>query len=160
MINVDGTIAGLELLAKRVTDATEAIAADAAHVFQERAMEFAPVGMAGNSTNAAGDLARSIHVEGPYGSGGGYVARVGPTVTTANPGPGGVTYNYGRLREFGGTVVPHVSAALVFTKMGQTYTRASVTQVGSHYLLRARLEGMSAVEGRIQVRLTWAVGGA
>lgn len=158
-IDTAATIAGLDALARRVNDAVEAIVRDAAHLFQEQAMVNAPVGVAGNSTNTPGDLRRSIHVDGPHGGDGTYSAKVGPTVVTANPGPGGTIFNYGRQREFGGTIYPRVSKALVFSKFGSNYSRPAVYQAGSHYLLRAREERHTDVETIIAAHLTEAVEG-
>lgn len=158
-IDVGATVAGLQALAIRVTNATEAIVGDVAHVFQAKAMELAPVGVPGNSTNAPGDLARSIEVEGPTGFGTTFVARVGPTVITMYPGPGGRVFNYGRQREFGGTLVPRVSATLAFSSFGQWFFPTSVHQEGAHYLLRARIAGIPAASAAIAARLTVAVEG-
>lgn len=158
-IEVGGTIAGLERLIRRVDQATEEIIREAAHVFQAQAMLTAPVGTPGNSTNTPGDLRRSIAVDGPKGGAGVYTAEVGPTVTTANPGPGGTVFNYGRIREFGGTITPKVAPALAFRSFGAVYITASVTQVGDHYLLRARTEAQPEVEGLVGLHLSVAVEG-
>ncbi len=157
--DIAGTLAGLDALVERVHEATKAIVEGAAKVYQSKAMELAPVGEVGNSTNAPGDLKRSIQVDGPYGGDGVYTARVGPTVTTDYPGPGGTVMNYGRIREFGGTIVPKVSKLLVFTKFGTVYAKSVVTQIERPYLRPARATGTANVETLIVAHLTAAVEG-
>lgn len=157
--DVSGTIAGLNALVLRVHEATRAIVTDAAHIYQAKAMAAAPVGETGNSTNAPGDLRRSIQVDGPYGTDGSYVARVGPTVMTANPGVGGRIFNYGRIREFGGGITPNVAPYLVFTKFGTVYKKVAVYSPERPYLRPARAEGTSSVEATIAVHLAAAVKG-
>lgn len=158
-IDTAGTIAGLDALAHRVNSAVERIVSKGAHLFQAQAMINAPVGDPENSTNDPGDLQRSIDVEGPEGGGGAYVARVGPTVTTANPGRGGEIFNYGRQREFGGEIFPKVSTYLVFRSFGLWAKKTSVFQVGSFYLTRARDEAQPDVERVIEAELTVAIEG-
>jgi Bacteriophage HK97-gp10, putative tail-component len=158
-IDVAATMAGLDALAHRVSHATERIVERSAHVFQALAMANAPVGDPENSTNAPGDLARSIQVDGPYGGGDSFVARVGPTVTTANPGPYGRIMNYGRQREFGGEITPNGPKMLVFEKFGSVYFASRVYQDGAFYLTRARVEGGPTVEVVIVEELTVAVEG-
>ena len=159
MADVAGTIAGLDALDKRVQLATEAIVADVSHMFQAFSMRNAPIGVPGNSTNAPGDLARSIEVDGPHAMGAGvYSADVGPTVVTANPGPGGRVYNYGRQREFGGEITPKVRTYLVFKRFGTVYRRRSVYQAGAHYLGRARVDGAPFIETIVSDHLRVAVG--
>ncbi len=158
-VDVGGTLAGLDALGRRVDESVRQIVADAAHIFQAKAMQLAPVGVTGNSTNSPGDLKRSMDVEGPFGGDGTYVARMGPTVTTANPGRGGHVFNFGRQREFGGEIRPALSPYLVFTKFGTIYRRQSVYQEGSHYLGRARVEAEPDVMVMVDERLTIAVKG-
>lgn len=161
-IDVDATIAGLEDLGRRVDEATQRIVTRSAHVFQALAMKNAPIGDPENSTNEPGDLSRSMDVQDGAGIGGGdgvYMARMGPTVTTANPGRGGEIFNYGRQREFGGEISPNISPNLVYTSFGEVYRRASVFQEGAHYLLKSRAEGGPEVEGVIYEELTVAVEG-
>lgn len=157
-IDVGGTITGLQLLARRVDRATERIVARAAHAYQAAAMVNAPVGERDNSTNEPGDLRRSIDVDGPTAVGGdAYFARVGPTVTTANPGPGGRVYNYGRQREFGGLLWAKATPMLVFRTHGVFVRKLFVYQFGSHYLGRARAE--TSIDGIISEELTVAIEG-
>lgn len=139
-VDVAGAIAGLDALSARLDEATKDCVAAVAHLYQAKAMANAPVGRLGNSTNPSGDLRRSIHVEGPTGGDGTYAARVGPTVTTVRPGPGGSVLNYGRQREFGGVITPRVSPLLRFKIDGNWFSKASVSQHGSFYLTRARAE--------------------
>lgn len=157
--DIEATIAGLDALVIRVHDAMEQSVSDVAHMFQGFAMRNAPVGSPDNSTNAPGDLARSIAVEGPFGGDGTYYARVGPTVTTRHAGPGGRVYNYGRQREFGGDITPNVAGRLRFTKGGRVYFAHRVHQVGSHYLGRARADGQPFIERLLVKNLTIAVEG-
>lgn len=157
-IDVDATIAGLEALARRVTDATERITGRVAHAYQATAMKNAPVGEPDNSTNEPGDLRRSIQVDGPARIGdSSFFARVGPTVTTANPGPGGTVYNYGRQREFGGLLWAKSETYLSFWSHGVFARKLFVYQFGSFYLTRARAE--TPVGGIIDEELTVAIEG-
>lgn len=156
-IDVDATIAGLRALAHRVTDATERITGRAAHAYQAQAMINAPVGEPDNTTNPPGDLRRSIVVDGPHHVGdGAFFARVGPTVVTANPGPGGTVYNYGRQREFGGLLWAKASPFLAFRTHGVFVQKLFVYQFGSHYLGRAR---GTDIDGIITEELTVAIEG-
>jgi hypothetical protein len=135
-INVLDTIAGLDALALRIDGATAQATADALHLFQAAGMLNAPIGTPGNSTNAPGDLARSIDVEGPAGGDGVYAGEVGPTVI------------YGRQRELGGTITKADGFMRFFTDGGGHYAEAIyggspvvythvVHQFGAHYMLRA-----------------------
>lgn len=162
MADVSATIAALDALTLRVHGATRDAVGDAAHLFQAQSMRNAPVGQPGNSTNPGGDLARSIAVEGPIGSGGSYAALVGPTVTTAHPGIGGRVYNYGRLREFGGEIHPNVATYMVFKKFGVYAMKRSVFQEGALYLTRARADAsvLAQIEVALQTRVAQAVTGA
>lgn len=123
MADVDATIAALDALMERVDDATGQIVADGLHLIQAASMGFAPVGVTGNSTNAPGDLRRSIIVEGP--------ARVGDHQWTGRVGP---TVIYGRQRELGGAIYPQTARSLVFTKFGTTYYRQRVYQHPQPYM--------------------------
>ena len=156
-IDVAKTIAGLELLKARVDHATERIVVQAAHAYQAKAMIFAPVGEADNSTNEPGDLRRSIIATDPEGGGGRYLSRVGPTVITANPGPGGSVFNYGRQREFGGLLWAKASLYLAFQSHGLWARKLFVYQFGSHYLLRARMD--TDIGAIIDANLTVAIEG-
>jgi hypothetical protein len=133
-VEVAGTIAGLRALAQRIDQATQAIAADAIHLYQLAGIANAPVGdYPDNSTNPPGDLARSIDVQGPRGAQGIYEAEVGPTII------------YGRQRELGGTIFGHPYLAF-FSDTGHYMEHEygssevivhSVHQFGAHYMLRA-----------------------
>lgn len=158
-IDVAGTIAGLDALARRVDEATRRIVEKAAGLYQAQSMINAPTGEPGNSTNATGDLKRSIEVEGPTGGNGEYAARVGPTVTTANPGRGGEIFNYGRQREFGGEIFPRINHYLVFRKFGRWAQKESVFQDGSFYLTRARDEATPDVMAVRDAELAAAIEG-
>jgi hypothetical protein len=140
-IEVGATVVGLELLGMRVDHATRRIVGDAAHIFQAEGMKLAPVGVSGNSTNAPGDLARSIDVEGPRDVGGVYLARVGPTVV------------YGRQRELGGPIYPTAASILHFVKFGQDVFTMAVRQGPRPYMLPARAQGIPLVEAMANARI-------
>lgn len=158
-VEVTATIAGLDALAARIEEAAREVCARAAHIFQAEAMQTAPRGIGGNSTNATGDLARSMEVDGPSGAEGVYAARMGPTVVTRNAGPGGTVLNYGRIREFGGVITPKVSKALAFDRFGEHVVTSRVEQQGKHYLLRAREEAAPAVDAMVIETVAAAVEG-
>ncbi|HVA08721.1 MAG TPA: HK97 gp10 family phage protein [Acidimicrobiales bacterium] len=140
-ITVTATVAGLTILGSRFEEATRQITADAAHIVQARAMVEAPVGTPGNSTNYPGDLRRSIDVQGPYNTGGEYVALVGPTVI------------YGRQRELGGNIYPKAATLLRFTKFGQTVFTSHVYQHPNPYMLRGEMASLPAIEAVVYARL-------
>lgn len=144
-IYVGATVAGIDALIKRVHEATKHIVGDAAHVIQAAGMVEAPKGVSGNSTNASGDLARSIDVQGPNGAAGTYVANVGPTVI------------YGRQRELGGDIYPKNVAALKFTKFGVVYYRTHVYQKANPYMLRAEMTSLAVIETLAIDRIAKAV---
>ena len=160
-INVGGTIAGLDALGLRIDGATRQATADALHLFQAAGMLNAPVGTPGNSTNAPGDLARSIDVEGPEGGDGVYAGEVGPTVV------------YGRQRELGGTIFKLDGFMHFFTDGGGHYAETVfgggpevfthvVHQFGAHYMLRAWDDVMlsGSVEAVTEDRVAAAILGA
>lgn len=91
-VDVSRTLAALGDLGKRMDTAAFNTVKDGLDLIQLSARAKAPVGTPGNSTNAPGDLGRSIEVEGPAGDGGIYSGKVGPTVI------------YGRQRELGGDI--------------------------------------------------------
>lgn len=93
-IDVAKTIAGLDILSARVDEAVHEAVSEALALVQHLGQVNAPVGVPGNSTNPPGDLAASIFVTGPTGSGGIYSGLVGPTTV------------YGRQRELGGDIYP------------------------------------------------------
>ena len=146
--DVEATIAGLDLLGQRIEDATRQIAADMGHILQAELMKTAPVGTPGNTTNAPGDLRRSMDFEGPYGSGAAYTGRVGPTVI------------YGRQRALGGPIYAKVAPALVFTKFGVIYRIAPpkfVTQMPNPFMQRAYMQSMGKIELDARARVTEAI---
>jgi hypothetical protein len=142
-IRVAGTIAGLDALSLRVDAATLQSTADALHLFQAAGMLRAPVGTPGNTTNAPGDLARSIDVEGPEGGEGVYEGRVGPTVI------------YGRQREFGQHYPEqrYGGGDFVFTH--------HVFQFGAHYMLQAQDEVLlsGSIEAVTEAHVDAAIAG-
>ena len=146
-IDVSGTIAGLDLLAKRVDQATRQIVADVAHLFQAAGIDEAPVGVSGNSTNAPGDLRRSIDVQGPTGRDGIYEALVGPTVV------------YGRQRELGGAIYPVTATFLRFEKFGVVYYRTRVFQEANPYMKRGYVQTLPSIEPVARERLRAAITG-
>jgi len=160
-ISVGNTIAGLDLLEKRVDEGLREAVAQVAHAFQIAGMQQAPVGIAGNSTNAPGDLKRSIDVEGPVAGAYTYVAMVGPTVV------------YARQREFGGDIYPHAATYLAFHwgkhptgEDGTMPTLADgrvlarhVFQVENPYLKRAYDQTLPAVSGIVDEHIGAAVMG-
>jgi hypothetical protein len=107
-IDVGPTILGIDAMIKRMDEATMYIAGDAAEIIRSAAEVLAPRGTGDNSTNATGDLARSIYVTGPMGHDGVYTSMVGPTII------------YGRLRELGGTISGH-TMVFVWGKYPQGY---------------------------------------
>lgn len=158
-------IAGLEALKARVSDATRQSAADALHMFQAAGMAHAPVGVSGNSTNAPGDLRRSIIVEGPHTS--------GPDVWSGQVGP---TTVYGRQRELGGPIFPKNALALRFVKFGTTWIigpevipgafgstiymdRPGVYQHPRPYMLAAYMEVKPALPGMVEAHMAEAIKG-
>ena len=109
-IEVADTIAGMDVVAKRMDTAARQITELVALAMQDRMRILAPKGTLGNSTNPPGDLARSVDIEGPASpETGRWITRVGPTVI------------YARQREFGGHIRPKVKGALAFTKFGVRY---------------------------------------
>lgn len=160
-IDVSRTLAGLDALTLRINDATLQSVADSLHLFQASGMLHAPIGRPGNSTNAPGDLARSIDVEGPVGGDGVYAGQVGPTVI------------YGRLRELGGDIYKDDGYMHFFTDGGGHYAEGvfgggpevythHVHQFGAHYMLQAWDEVIlsgsveAVAEGRIAAALLGA----
>ena len=147
-INVAATLGGLDLLGRDGDRATRQITADAAHLVQAESMKTAPVGVSGNSTNAPGDLRRSIDVEGPTGRGGTYLARVGPTVI------------YARQRELGGTIYPVRAKWLRYTKFGQTVFTSRVYQKPNPYMMRGEVAAVPKIEAVVVARLAAVIAGS
>lgn len=146
-ITVARTLLGMDALAVRMESAIKQITADAAHIVQTQSMMEAPVGVTGNSTNAPGDLRRSIDVQGPVGGGGTYHARVGPTVI------------YGRQRELGGPIYPQRAAALRFEKFGTVYYSQRVFQTANPYMLRGEAAAIPQIDAVARERVARAIMG-
>jgi hypothetical protein len=146
--DVEATVVGLDALAARVSAATGDTVADALHLIQAAAMNLAPVGTVGNSTNMPGDLRRSIAVEGPVETGEhSWAGRVGPTTV------------YGRQRELGGPIYPVLARRLRFEKFGAVYFRSRVYQHPHPYLKPGAESAMPAIEAVRDERLTAAIEG-
>jgi hypothetical protein len=144
-ITVTGTLAGLQALRVRVDDATQQVTADAAHIVQTELMKSAPVGTPGNSTNAPGDLKRSMDVQGPFGFNGRYLATVGPTVI------------YGRQRALGGDIYPKMARSLVFTKFGTTIYTMHVAQGPNLYMEEGEAASLPLIPPVVEARMTAAI---
>lgn len=142
---VVAALAGFDALLARMDVATRQLTADAAHLVQAQSMKEAPVGKPGNSTNAPGDLRRSIDVQGPAGGRGVYEARVGPTVI------------YGRQRELGGEIYPVHAAALHFWRAGTEIYATRVYQVGNPYMLRGEMRALPMIETVARQRVAAAI---
>ena len=153
------TLAGLDALKHRIEDASLKITVGAAEIFRHQSAENAPVGEKDNSTNPSGDLRDSMIAEVPVGAGSTWASRVGPTVRTVHPGPGGRVFNYGRQREFGGLLWAKSAVYLAFKTHGVYVRKLFVYQHGAYYLTRARHEGVDAVVALMQKELTTAVRG-
>lgn len=127
-------------------------------------MAHAPVGVGGNSTNAPGDLRRSIIVTGPVPAPDGWAGEVGPTMI------------YGRQRELGGPIFPKSASALKFTKFGTVYVigpsvipsvsighvfmrRPGVYQKPEPYMLPGYLEVMPSLPAVVDGNISAAIGG-
>lgn len=148
-VYVDATILGMDALSARVTNTTWQIVADSAHLVQAYSMAAAPVGVPGNSTNAPGDLRRSIIVEGPYELGkGSYRAYVGPTVI------------YARQRALGGIITVKQAPFLVFTVFGTTYRKTSVWQKAQPYMSPGLYAALPQIRANANARIAAAIEGA
>ena len=148
MAEVSATIAGLEALKGRVSEATRQSVADALHLFQASGMGHAPVGVSGNSTNAPGDLRRSILVDGPVPvSEGTWTGEVGPTTV------------YGRQRELGGPIFPKSASMLRFTKFRTVYYRTAVYQHPEPYMLPAYHEVLPSLPAVVDGNIAAVLGG-
>jgi len=162
-IDASGTIAGLDLLAKRADAATRDIVADAAHIVQANVMAVTPVGVPGNTTNPPGDLRRSLDVEGPTGSDGTYVARMGPTkVYSRQRELGGHIYP-GRARSIGSEGIGGTSPGkqyLVFTKFGVVYKSIHVYQHPRPYMLPGLKASGPQIDTMIEERMGAALVGS
>jgi len=139
-VDVARTLAGLDALLARMDLGVKQSIADAAHLIQAAAMEKAPVGTPGNSTNAPGDLARSIEVEGPTGGDGIYAAELGPTVI------------HGRQRELGGEIYGF-EPLLHFFRFGQEIYTSRVYQKPEPYMLPALEENWVDIIPLVNARI-------
>ena len=158
-VNVDRTVAALLALDGRIDEATKQIAGDAACVVRDMSALYARSGSPGNSTNPPGDLKRSIDVEGPVGGDGVYMARVGPTVESMNPGPGGSIRNYGRIQELGGVITPRVSQRLAFTIYGEFRTAMFVVRPPRPYMKPGREQSLPHIEELASSEIAKAIAG-
>ena len=147
-MSADATNAALSALVTRIDLATQQICADAAHLFEAAGKKNAPVGVSGNSTNAPGDLRRSIIVDGPHALGVHvYTAQVGPTTI------------YGRQRELGGDIYPVRARSLAFTKFGNFVLTGHVYQKPEPYMLPAYVEVLPTLPAVAKTRLAAAIQG-
>lgn len=160
-ISVGPTQAALMNLGSRANDTLFVIMERVADDLRNKAKENAPVGKSGNSTNPSGDLKQGMTVQGPFGSGSHYTARVGPIVTSIKPGINGRVLNYARQRELGGVITSPAGGMMYFTINGVKIAKMSVFQSsnapGTHYLLRARLSQGPEIESIIAEELTLLV---
>lgn len=147
-IEVGATIAGLDALSTALDDAMRQSVSDAAHIIQRIAMQKAPVGVAGNSTNMPGDLRRSIRVAPVVGGAGTYTTNVGPYVV------------YGRQRELGGPIYPVTATVLAFTKFGESVFTSRVYQKPEPYLLPAELEAVPLIEAKVRANFARVTAGS
>lgn len=158
-VNVDATLQGIENLEKRVKVALYNFVEEAAKDVQQKAAAFSPEGTGGNSTNAPGDLARSIYITGPVNvnaNGTEYYAEIGPTVI------------YGRLRELGG----EINAVMAFHWGKFPYGRwgtiarlpdgrvlvQHITQKPEPYLHPAYVQLLPKIESMVRTNLLTALG--
>lgn len=147
-VDVARCMAAMDALGKRVEVATYMIAENAAKIIQVDAAMRAPRGVSGNSTNASGDLAASIHIAGPTGGGGIYVSTVGPHMI------------YSAQREFGGTLNAHnPSGYMTFTKFGMVYQKATVWQHEEPYMRPAEIAMLVPIQTMAETTLAIALEG-
>ena len=147
-VDISATLAGLDALQGRIDDATRQATADAAHLFQASAMVHAPVGITGNSTNAPGDLRRSIVVDGPVQiAEHSWHAKLGPTTV------------YGRQRELGGDIYPRSTEFLRFEKFGEVIRTRHVYQRPEPYMKPAYEDQRAAVAAVVDGRIVAAITG-
>ena len=144
-VEVEDTIRGLDILNLRIDAAVKQTVADVLHMFQAAGMEKAPVGTPGNTTNAPGDLSRSIEVTGPDGSDGSYSGLLGPTTV------------YGRQRELGGDIYPVHARRLRFEKFGEVIHTFHVYQHPEPYMLPAEEENIVNVYPIAESRIAEAI---
>ncbi len=144
-VEVGKTILGMDALGARIHKAARLIVDKGAHLIQDASRSFAPVGVPGNSTNAPGDLARSIIVEGPNETSTGYEAFIGPTVI------------YGRQRALGGPLEPKTAPAMVFTIWGITYVRTFVDQKAEPFMHPGRDTAVPAIVSMANAEVSLAI---
>lgn len=160
-IDVSATQAAITRLASNANDTLFKIMERVAEDLRNQARKNAPAGQEGNSTNPSGDLKRGMTIEGPFGSGSHYTARVGPIVKSVKPGINGRVLNYARQRELGGVITSPAGGMMYFKIHGVKIARESVFQSsaapGSHYLLRARISQGPEIKLIIDEELTLLV---
>jgi hypothetical protein len=155
-VTIVDTLIGLDDLAIRCEIAGQRVTKDALVAIRKYAIALAPAGTPGNTTNPPGTLKRHITIDGPTAGKVRWTGKVGPTVVSANRW----AHNYGGQREFGGGIFAHnPTGRLFFQRFGQWYSPASVTQKGSHYLLRARIFSMPSINRALYTRFSLAVAG-
>ena len=130
MSGIEDMRANIDRLTKAVDDAARIAVTDGGHLIERRAKQNAPV--------LTGTLRRSIHVDS--------VISLGPGKWQSLTGP---TMIYARIRELGGTIRPRNKPSLSWIgPNGQRIVLApgqSVTQTGTHYMMRAFTESVTAV---------------
>ena len=146
-VDVSSAVAGLDLIKDLVTAATADITHDAAERFKLAEDWNIKPGTPGNTTNAPGDLAASVMVEGPVGGDGVYESRVGPTLV------------YSWQREAGGDIFPKRVAALHFFRFGEEIFTKHVWQEGSLYRERSYAEMLPSLEPMAVERIAEAIAG-
>jgi len=144
-VEVTACIAGMEALEHRMNTAVRQIVEDAAHLIQLAGAAKAPVGTPGNSTNAPGDLGRSVSVEGPYGGDGIYEAKVGPTMI------------YSRQRELGGAIYAKNARYMHFFQHGVERFERRVYQHPEPYMKPARDESIEPIAVLARARVAEAI---
>lgn len=145
-MGADATIAALDRLKARIDDATRDAVDDVLHKFQDAIVTEAPVGVPPNSTNAPGDLGRSVRIDGPS-----------PVSAHSWEGMVGPTTIYARQRELGGWIYGNPLLYFYSTKQGHKIHKHEVYQVGQHYTLRAYEMVMPTVHDSVLVRIASAL---
>jgi hypothetical protein len=142
-IDASATIAALTVLSGRFEADAKQVTEMALEQVRNLGALWAPAGIPGNSTNAPGDLKRSIDIspivrirEGEY------TGRVGPTVI------------YGRQRELGGHIYPRRARVLHFWKFGQEVYTHHVYQPPHPYMKPGRAAALPIIRARTDVIIT------